>query len=140
MPRATPSVDAVRIDRTTLARLDVIAMLAFPDGSIGVSALRSEARRGRLAIWRVAGKDMTTLAEIERMVEQCRVKQCLPVSGSSPPRTTEPRSGSSRTDDGELALASALQLAQRLKQSLQPTSPASTTRPRSRNVVPIKRE
>lgn len=37
------------------------------------SGLRREAKRGRLRIWRVAGKDFTTLNAINRMMELCRV-------------------------------------------------------------------
>jgi hypothetical protein len=37
------------------------------------SGLRKEALRGRLVIERIAGKDFTTLAHIERMRELCRV-------------------------------------------------------------------
>ena len=36
------------------------------------SGLRREAARGRLVIERTAGKDYTTLSEIERMRELCR--------------------------------------------------------------------
>ena len=37
------------------------------------SGLRREGARGRLVIERIAGKDYTTLANIERMRELCRV-------------------------------------------------------------------
>ena len=50
-------------------RLAVAAALAFPDGSITASGLRREAGRGRLVVERIAGKDYTTLANIERMRE-----------------------------------------------------------------------
>jgi hypothetical protein len=50
-------------------RLDVAAALAYPDGSMTASGLRREAARGRLVIERTAGKDYTTLADIERMRE-----------------------------------------------------------------------
>src|SRR5260370_9555404 len=54
-------------------RLSIAAKSAFPDGSMTASGLRSEANRGRLRIERVAGKDFTTLNEIKRMRELCRV-------------------------------------------------------------------
>lgn len=57
----------------TILRLADAARLAFPDGSITVASLRREAARGRLTIWRIAGKDMTSLAEIDLMKERCRV-------------------------------------------------------------------
>jgi hypothetical protein len=63
-------VDAIRPD--TPLRLDVAAALAYPDGSMTASGLRREHKRGRLIIERTAGKDYTTLADIERMRELCR--------------------------------------------------------------------
>lgn len=55
-------------------RLRVAACIAFPDGSMSASGLRREAVRGRLVIERVAGKDYTTLRNIEQMRELCRVQ------------------------------------------------------------------
>jgi hypothetical protein len=56
---------AIKVD--TPLRLSVAAALAFPDGSMTASGLRREAARGRLVIERIAGKDFTTLANINRM-------------------------------------------------------------------------
>ena len=61
-------------------RLSVAAAVAFPDGSMSASGLRREAARGRLVIERIAGKDFTTLANIERMRELCRVEAKAPGS------------------------------------------------------------
>jgi hypothetical protein len=76
-PRRIPvQADTLRIDTIgpdTPLRLDVAAVLAYPDGSMTGTGLRREAKRGRLVIERTAGKDYTTLAAIERMREQCRV-------------------------------------------------------------------
>src|SRR5258708_5170751 len=69
---SVPSRDEIHSD--TPLRLNVAAALAYPDGSMTASGLRREAGRGRLAIERVAGKDYTTLANIERMRQLCRVK------------------------------------------------------------------
>src|SRR5205823_5386395 len=63
-------------------RLAVAAKVAFPDGSMSASGLRREAKRGRLVIERIAGKDYTTLGCIERMRELCRVIAKVPDSGS----------------------------------------------------------
>src|SRR5262249_16936167 len=63
-----------RITTGTPLRLSVAAALAYPDGSMTASGLRREAKRGRLAIERTAGKDYTTLANIERMRQLCRVE------------------------------------------------------------------
>jgi hypothetical protein len=51
----------------TPLRLKIAAALAFPDGSMTASGLRRESTRGRLVIERIAGKDYTTLADIEQM-------------------------------------------------------------------------
>ena len=55
------------IGPNTPLRLNVAAALAFPDGSMTASGLRKEAGRGRLVIERIAGKDYTTLANVEQM-------------------------------------------------------------------------
>jgi hypothetical protein len=52
------------------------------------SGLRREAAKGRLVIERVAGKDFTTLAEIENMRALCRVPQKESVSGFVPKTET----------------------------------------------------
>src|SRR3981189_2914729 len=81
-----PSPDLLK--PTTPLRLSVAAELAFPDGSMTASGLRREGARGRLVIERVAGKDYTTLANIERMRELCRVEAKVPGCGLSPPDVT----------------------------------------------------
>lgn len=111
----------------TKVRLDIAAKIAFPDGSIGLSSLRREARKGRLKIWRVANKDMTSLAEIERMLDRCLVQSGLPDYGCDPLRMDEPPLGSSSTTDASTALAAARMRVERLKGSSSSTSPSSTT-------------
>jgi len=74
-PRAEISPD-------TPLRLSVAAALAFPDGSMSASGLRRERDRLRLIVERIAGKDYTTLANIERMRELCRVDVKVPDCGS----------------------------------------------------------
>src|SRR6476659_4763959 len=66
----------------TPLRLSVAAALAFPDRSMTASGLRREAARGRLVTERIAGKDYTTLANIERMRELCQVQVRAPGCGS----------------------------------------------------------
>jgi hypothetical protein len=58
-----------QINPNTPLRLSVAAALAFPDGSMTPSGLRREGARGRLVVERIAGKDYTTLANIERMTD-----------------------------------------------------------------------
>src|SRR5580704_8620056 len=88
--------DQVRPDAPL--RLSVAAAVAFPDGSMTPSGLRREAGRGRLMIERIAGKDYTTLANIERMRQLCRVEARVPTCGSAPP--AERIAASSRTPSG----------------------------------------
>src|SRR6516164_6042290 len=106
--RCRPARAVVHPD--TPLRLDVAAALAYPDGSMTASGLRREHRRGRLIIERTAGKDYTTLADIERMRALCREGDTRRVSGSERPSMTgmenlpTARSGSSRTVDTAKAL------------------------------------
>jgi hypothetical protein len=93
--RARGMPDRQEIDLTTPLRLAVAAALAYPDGSMTAGGLRREAKRGRLAIERTAGKDYTTLAAIEEMRQLCRVVPKDPVCGSVPPGGT--RAGKSPT-------------------------------------------
>src|SRR5580704_16365205 len=80
MRQCLPTRDQVSPD--TPLRLAAAAALASPDGSMTSSGLRREAARGRLVIERIAGKDFTTLANIERMRELCRVEVKVPDCGS----------------------------------------------------------
>ena len=124
-------------DETPL-RLDVAARLVFPDGSIGLSGLRREAAKGRLKVWRIAGKDMTTLSEIRKMVEQCLVSPSPPDCGSDQPPTTEMPSGSLSTGGNKIALAAAKMRVRRLKESSASTSRPSTTQHPSEHGMPPK--
>jgi hypothetical protein len=85
-PEELPSPNAITPE--TPLRLAVAAAIAFPDGSMTVSGLRKEAKRGRLAIERVAGKDYTTLAAIGRMRELCRIS--FPDTSSSADKQKAP--------------------------------------------------
>jgi hypothetical protein len=80
MRQCLPARDQVSPDAPL--RLAAAAALAFPDGSMTASGLRREAARGRLIIERIAAKDFTTLANIERMRELCRVEVKVPDCGS----------------------------------------------------------
>jgi hypothetical protein len=82
----------------------VAAALAFPDGSLTASSLRREAARGRLVVERIAGKDYTTLANIERMRELCRVEAKVPGCGFGNV-ADENRFGSSETGETRKARA-----------------------------------
>jgi hypothetical protein len=115
-------------------RLTVAAALY----GLTVGALRSEARSGKLTIWRVAGKDWTSRIEIERMFDLCRVQAVEEDCGSEPraatPDATRPRFGSSETADAKSAQAAALTTTRRLKEGSPPTS-SQNTRPFGANVL-----
>jgi hypothetical protein len=92
-----PSRDEIGPD--TPLRLSVAATLAFPDGSMTASGLRRESVRGRLMLERIAGKDYTTLANIARMRDLCRVESNHPDCTSGPHGETE-RVGSEHRRSG----------------------------------------
>ncbi len=65
--------------------------IAFPAGGVKVSSLRLEASRGRLTVYRIAGKVMTTLADVRRMADRCRVEPIAPTMfGSEVPQHSDP--------------------------------------------------
>ncbi|HEY7329498.1 MAG TPA: hypothetical protein VH592_17800 [Gemmataceae bacterium] len=133
-PINIPNPESVEPD--TPLRLSVAAALAFPDGSMSASGLRREAARGRLIIERIAGKDYTTLANIERMRNLCRVEAKAPAStfavGELTGRGVMNRSGSSGTATIRQARAA---LHATLLEQNEPSplsSPTNTQKPRAR--------
>jgi len=114
-------------------RLEIAAALAYPDGSMTASGLRNEARRGRLVVERTAGKDYTTLRNIEHMRGLCRVEAGARVSGCAEPNTIAhggshtPQSGSLKTVSTGKARDAALMIVEELRQHSPLTSPTSTS-------------
>jgi len=92
------------VARDAPVRLSIAAKLAFPDGTMTSSGLRKEAAKGRLVIERIAGKDFTTLENIDRMRELCRVKQreqdygCVQTSKTATDKLSGDLPGSSSTE------------------------------------------
>jgi hypothetical protein len=107
-------LDISEIKPDTPLRLALAARLGFPDGSMTASGLRREAARGRLIIERIAGKDFTTLANVEKMRELCRVLAKVP-DYDSEGAADEPPSGSSLITDAKSAQARANMISARLK-------------------------
>src|SRR5262245_54783800 len=111
MSREHP-INRAEIDPDVPLRLDVAAEVAFPFGGMTASGLRREARRGRLIIERIAGKDFTTLRHIQEMRQQCRDQQRAPDCGSNQKNAKGTASssgappGSSATDRARSARAS----------------------------------
>lgn len=113
------------VDNDTPQRLGAVAS----QFGLTAAALRTEAKRGRLVIWRVAGKDWTSVAEVNRMFQNCRVTpEALTYGSDRLASAAIPPSGSSETPDASLALASALATVAMLKGGSRSTSPASTHR------------
>ncbi len=67
-----PSRTQPEISPNTPLRLADAVKIAFPLGGMTVAGLRRERDRNRLVIEKIAGKEFTTLAHIERMRELCR--------------------------------------------------------------------
>jgi len=126
-----------QIEPNTPLRLNVAATLAFPDGSMSASGLRREAARGRLIIERIAGKDFTTLANIEQMRELCRVEAKGPDCGSGQRVPTEEevthQSGSSATEAVKRAQAVLRTTLLEQNESSPRISPTSTQKQRARS-------
>jgi hypothetical protein len=112
-----------KVTPDTPLRLEIAAMLAFPDGSMTAAGLRREGARGRLVIERIAGKDFTTLANIERMRELCQLHPKELDFGSAGNAETRkaglrtPPSTSSETADISRARAAAEMTVAKLKES-----------------------
>ena len=116
-------------------RLEVAAALAYPDGSMTVSGLRREAKKGRLVIERTAGRDYTTLAAVKRMRELCLVAPSVldftpnrrDVIPARAPFLSDP-SGSSETALLSAAQASALRTINDLLSKPSKNSPPTSLR------------
>ena len=104
MPRERGAINPARITPTSPLRLDVAAALAYPDGSMTANGLRTEAAKGNLRIEKTAGRFYTTLADIEKMRERCRVRESAHAYGSDPSafataRSSQTRPGSFSTEE-----------------------------------------
>jgi len=103
------------ITRDTPLRLADAVKIAFPMGGMTVAGLRRERDRSRLIVEKIAGKEFTTLAHIERMRELCRDEARELGSSLKPPAVTRversptKQPGSSETTAGMSAQA-ALQM------------------------------
>jgi hypothetical protein len=126
------------VDDTAPLRLADAAAIAFPNGGMTAAGLRREAKRGRLVVSRIAGKDYTTLADIRGMIEQCRVNPKARTSGCVLPAAPGNPFGASKTETSESARAAALASLNRLSKSCGNTSPTNTKSRASNNLTPIK--
>lgn len=91
-----------------------------------VWTLRTEAGKGRLAIYRIGRKDYTTANDVREMVEKCRVEK----RGQGSISIRSASNGSSGTDRASSALAAANETVRMLRSPSLNTSEASTSRSR----------
>jgi hypothetical protein len=143
---ALPIPDNITPD--TPLPLEMATRIAFPNGTMTVSGLRNEIRKGTLQASKIAGRIFVTLAGITRMIEQCRITEAdentrVRNSISGTPNDPAAQSdGSSWTAPPTVSASSAAQahlnqIAQRLKKPSPDILPKSTS-PTSAKVVPIK--
>jgi len=146
MGRVKPSLRLEDISDNTPLRLAVAADIAFPDGSISASSLRKERDAGRLTVERIAGKEYTTLANIQEMRRLCRDQAKDHSSGRSQQRSEamaeqEALSGSLKTAPLGAAQASAQRMVEKLRQKkpnkLSPTTSRKSTSQPANKVVPL---
>jgi hypothetical protein len=71
--------------------LDELARLAFPNGGVTAESLKRRARQGLLVVTRPGKAYLSTLVDVRKMVEACRVKptQPLPAPGMPGPDEIE---------------------------------------------------
>jgi len=100
-------------------------------GKVTARALRTEARKGRLHLTRVAGKDYVTESDLGEMIERCRAAQRGLGCGSIAAQGGSPH-GSSSTPDASTAQAAAKATVQALRERLAATSPTNTARRREK--------
>jgi len=107
---------------------------------VSVKALRTERDRGRLVIWRLAGKDWTSLSEIDRMFELCHAPAKEPGFGSDQNAKTSaknnPPSGSLETETILKARNAALATVRALREGL-PNISQQNTRQNAETVVTL---
>jgi hypothetical protein len=131
----------VTSQRTPIPLKRAVAIF-FPEGGVSVSTLRAEARKGRLVLERIGGKDFVTGEAIEKMRELCRVQPKVPAFTSDGQRGVR-LIGSSETDRASAGLAAVMKTARELKRhsksishkntdptmatAIQPPSPSRTS-------------
>jgi hypothetical protein len=87
----------------TPLRLEQAVKVAFPFGGMTVSGLRKERDRGNLCIEKIAGKEFTTLRNIEEMRVKCRAQHKVQDYGSSRKSVTN-KEGSPGVPRGSLEM------------------------------------
>jgi hypothetical protein len=103
--------------------------VAFPLGGMTLSGLRSEAKKGNLAIEVIAGKQFTTLKAIQEMREKCRAEAKAQGSGYSQPEKTGTERSSNKAcgSSGKARSSAALDAARAKLTKLQENSGITST-------------
>lgn len=127
----------------TPIRLEVAARPPFfPAHTMTAAILRKEGDRGNLDIMRIGGRLFTTPDALQRMMLKCRLTPRHPTSSTSEPIAAQAATGSSRTEEGESARASALHVAASLRRKLKTpsgnTSSAGGRSQGSATVLPMR--
>ena len=135
---------SAEITETTPLRLKDAVRLGFPGGGMTVSGLRREHKRGNIAFEVIAGKQFTTLRDINEMRRRCRDIPREPVSGLNPKRETRQGSsqgaqhGSFETERKRSALDALRQTARVLSKPSRNTSSENTRSHETADVIPLK--
>jgi hypothetical protein len=122
-------------DTAPMTLADAVA-LYFPRGGLTVSSLRTEARKGRLRLVRIAGKDLVTPAAIERMIALCQEPHAARTSQSESPPDAGRSGKSEMAERCASARAAVLMTARELKSGLRNTSPRNTGQPSASVIRP----
>jgi hypothetical protein len=136
--------DTIPIDLETPLRLASAVKIAFPDAGMTVSGLRREAKKGRLVMERIAGKDFVTLRAINEMRKLCRDQPKTPDCGLSQKNgigkvnSLGAQHGSLETDRVRSARAALEMTAKGLSGRSRTTSPKSTRSPVIADVIHLK--
>lgn len=99
----------------------------LPGGHWTVSSLRTEIRKGRLQVERIAGKIGVTESAIREMRQLCRDKPKDPASTSGPPDTTGKQPGLSSTEERKQAQDAAKATLKALRTGSRNTSRKNTS-------------
>jgi hypothetical protein len=108
----------------------------FGDAGVTVSTLRTEHNRGKLDFVRLGNRDYVHRDDIERMVEQCRIRKSPQGSGLESARGENP-SGQSDLERLSLAQASLKVTVEKLKKPSRTGSMNTSGRTRN-NVISLK--
>jgi hypothetical protein len=112
-----------------LHSLEEAVRLFLPGGRWTVASLRTERRKGRLKVEKIAGKIGVTESAIREMRRLCQEEQKAQDCSSAPPARIAAPFGSSSTEEQKKAQDAAKATARALTKRSRNTSPTNTSRP-----------